>query len=80
MSFPQFSFIANNAKLDDRSGIAAWKYEVWDCGEWMNARHDAPFPTFLDASYMNQVIQAAYQRGLAEGLHRMEAKILDALK
>ena len=76
---PKFEFRANSAELDDKSGIAVWRYTENRRGEEVEIIVRQSFDTFNAACGINGLIDAAWRIGEAAGYAVCERKVLDAL-
>lgn len=79
MSKPKFDFMANGSAPDDKSGVAVWRYpDPLRADVEMVIRQS--FDSFDAAFGINQVIEAAWRLGEAEGYASCERKVLESLK
>ncbi len=75
----QFSFVANNATPDDKSGKAYWVVPVWCRGQWNMETLDVAFSTFKAAHRMDSILSAVWNAGVAQGHADCERQVLSAL-
>ena len=80
MSKPKFEFLANNAKMDDESGIAIWRYTDQRSTGDVEIVVRQEFTSFRAAHAIDGLIAVAFTAGESCGFARCQDGVLDALK
>lgn len=76
---PRFSFLANSAKEDDKSGAATWTISCWQRGEWFDETFRIHLASFETAHMINKMLAAAFEGGDAQGYAELKRKVLEVL-
>ena len=74
-----FAFVADSDAPAIKSGTATWTYERWDRGDWIKDYLVLRFGSFEDAWKIHNVMAHVWERGAAEGHHRLADKVIKAV-
>ena len=76
---PKFEFRAKSADIDDKSGVAVWRYFKAVRGEEVEVIVRQSFDSFAEAHEINALIDEAWRNGEAAGYAHCQRKVLNAL-
>jgi hypothetical protein len=75
-----FSFLANSAREDDRSGIATWTYTISERNGKKEVVFNLPLNSFIEAEGINKMLKASYESGYEAGKAKIIGAVEEALK